>query len=169
MRFFEFRQSDTSPTKYILELNREEAEKVKDLIQQAIDRLKEEDEQLFYQFEGLPSLFILMERLDTLVLRYKELMMASFEKTERDIRLNHQGYSLWQKGSYYPSRVLMLDCPDGSTWSYQILQQVQEHVKTGKPQTDHPDSVLDRWHAENEADRKQFEKIMKGFDYGKDE
>lgn len=109
-----------------------------------------------------------MERLDTLVLRYKELMMASFEKTERDIRLNHQGYSLWQKGSYYPSRVLMLDCPDGSTWSYQILQQVQEHVKTGKPQTDHPDSVLDRWHAENEADRKQFEKIMKGFDYGKD-
>ena len=44
MRFFEFRQSETSPSKYILELDREETEKVKDLIQQAIDRLKEEEE-----------------------------------------------------------------------------------------------------------------------------
>jgi hypothetical protein len=85
----------------------------------------------------------------------------SFDVIERDIRQNHNGYSLWQQGAY-PSRVLMLDCPDGSTWSYQILRQVQEHVKTGKPQTDYADSVLDRWHAENEADRKQFENIMKG-------
>ena len=45
MRFFEFRQSNTSPVKYILELNREETEKVKDLIQQDIERLREiEDE-----------------------------------------------------------------------------------------------------------------------------
>tara|TARA_R110002020_G_scaffold252086_1_gene465871 strand:- start:385 stop:519 length:135 start_codon:yes stop_codon:yes gene_type:complete len=44
MRFFEFKQSNTSPPKYILELSREEAEKVKDLIQKAIDRLKEDDE-----------------------------------------------------------------------------------------------------------------------------
>ena len=45
MRFFEFKQSNTSPVKYILELNREETEKVKDLIQQIIERLKEiEDE-----------------------------------------------------------------------------------------------------------------------------
>ena len=45
MRFFEFKQSNTSPVKYILELNREETEKVKDLIQQDIERLREiEDE-----------------------------------------------------------------------------------------------------------------------------
>jgi hypothetical protein len=45
MRFFEFKQSNTSPPKYILELSREEAEKVKDLVQQVIERLKEvEDE-----------------------------------------------------------------------------------------------------------------------------
>ena len=44
MRFFEFKQSNTSPPKYILELSREEAEKVKDLIQQTIDRLKKDDE-----------------------------------------------------------------------------------------------------------------------------
>jgi hypothetical protein len=44
MRFFEFKQSNTSPPKYILELSREEAEKVKDLIQKAIDRLKKDDE-----------------------------------------------------------------------------------------------------------------------------
>tara|TARA_B100000700_G_scaffold110677_1_gene124701 strand:- start:4334 stop:4471 length:138 start_codon:yes stop_codon:yes gene_type:complete len=45
MRFFEFKQSNTSPAKYILELNIEETEKVKDLIQQVIERLKEvEDE-----------------------------------------------------------------------------------------------------------------------------
>ena len=45
MRFFEFRQSNTSPVKYILELNIEETEKVKDLIQQVIERLREiEDE-----------------------------------------------------------------------------------------------------------------------------
>ena len=66
-----------------------------------------------------------MERLDTLVSRYKELMMASFEKIERDIRLNHQGYNLWQKGSYYPSRVLMLDCPHmlGNLVNYHALYQ----------------------------------------------
>ena len=106
-----------------------------------------------------------MERLDTLVLRHKELIVASFDKIERDIRLNHQGYSLWQQG-VYPFRVLMLDCPDGSTWSYQILSQVEEHIKTGEPQTDYPDCVLDRRRDENEADKKQFENIMKGFDYG---
>ena len=44
MRFFEFKQSNTSPPKYILELSREEAEKGKDLIQKAIDRLKKDDE-----------------------------------------------------------------------------------------------------------------------------
>ena len=45
MRFFEFKQSNTSPVKYILELNREETEEVKDLIKQVIERLKEiEDE-----------------------------------------------------------------------------------------------------------------------------
>ena len=46
MRYFEFKQSNTSPIKYILELSREETEKVKDLVQQVIERLKEvEDEQ----------------------------------------------------------------------------------------------------------------------------
>ena len=46
MRFFEFKQSNTSPIKYILELSREETVKVKDLVQQVIERLKEvEDEQ----------------------------------------------------------------------------------------------------------------------------
>lgn len=42
MRFFEYKQSGTSPTKYMLELNEEEIEKVKDLIQKVIERLKEE-------------------------------------------------------------------------------------------------------------------------------
>ena len=39
MRFIEFRQSDTSPLKYRLEINPEEAEEVKDLLQKIIDRL----------------------------------------------------------------------------------------------------------------------------------
>ncbi len=42
MRFFEYKQSGTSPTKYMLELNKEEIERVKDLIQKVIERLKEE-------------------------------------------------------------------------------------------------------------------------------
>tara|TARA_Y100000590_G_scaffold331907_1_gene377283 strand:+ start:15041 stop:15172 length:132 start_codon:yes stop_codon:yes gene_type:complete len=41
MRFFEYKQSGTSPTKYMLELNKEEIERVKDLIQKVIERLKE--------------------------------------------------------------------------------------------------------------------------------
>ena len=46
MRFFEFKQSNTSPIKYILELSSEETEKVKDLVQQVIETLTEvEDEQ----------------------------------------------------------------------------------------------------------------------------
>ena len=36
MRFVEFRQSSTSPIKYSLELNIEETEKVKDLLQKII-------------------------------------------------------------------------------------------------------------------------------------
>tara|TARA_Y100000593_G_scaffold78432_1_gene145645 strand:- start:3204 stop:3341 length:138 start_codon:yes stop_codon:yes gene_type:complete len=39
MRFIEFRQSSTSPLKYKLELSPKEAEKVKDLLQQIIERL----------------------------------------------------------------------------------------------------------------------------------
>ena len=42
MRFVEFRQSSTSPTKYRLELNIEETEKVKDLLQKIIERLNNE-------------------------------------------------------------------------------------------------------------------------------
>ena len=83
----------------------------------------------------------------------------SFDATERDIRHNHEGYNLWQHGAY-PSRVLMLDCPDGSTWSYDILYQVQEHVKTGEPQVSHPDRALDTWRAELEEQRKEFENII---------
>tara|TARA_Y100001938_G_C8035806_1_gene403257 strand:- start:779 stop:916 length:138 start_codon:yes stop_codon:yes gene_type:complete len=43
MRFVEFRQSSTSPIKYRLELNIEETEKVKDLLQKIIERLKEDE------------------------------------------------------------------------------------------------------------------------------
>lgn len=42
MRFIEIKQSNTSPTRYSLELNPEEAEKVKDLLQKIIERLKDE-------------------------------------------------------------------------------------------------------------------------------
>ena len=40
MRFVEFRQSNTSPLKYRLELNLQETEKVKDLLEMKIKRLK---------------------------------------------------------------------------------------------------------------------------------
>tara|TARA_R100001163_G_C4985598_1_gene140078 strand:+ start:633 stop:770 length:138 start_codon:yes stop_codon:yes gene_type:complete len=43
MRFIEFKQSSTSPLKYRLELNPQEAEKVKDLLQQIIERLNENE------------------------------------------------------------------------------------------------------------------------------
>ena len=43
MRFIEFRQSDTSPLKYRLEINPEEAEKVNDLLQKIIERLNENE------------------------------------------------------------------------------------------------------------------------------
>tara|TARA_Y100000004_G_C8810568_1_gene367492 strand:- start:235 stop:372 length:138 start_codon:yes stop_codon:yes gene_type:complete len=43
MRFIEFRQSGTSPVKYRLEVNPEEAEKVKDLLQKIIERLSENE------------------------------------------------------------------------------------------------------------------------------
>ena len=43
MRFVEFRQSSTSPIKYRLELNTKETEKVKDLLQKIIERLKEDE------------------------------------------------------------------------------------------------------------------------------
>ena len=43
MRFVEFRQSNTSPLKYRLELNLQETEKVKDLLQMIIKRLKEDE------------------------------------------------------------------------------------------------------------------------------
>ena len=43
MRFMEFKQSGTSPTKYRLELNIKEAEEVKELLQQIIERLSENE------------------------------------------------------------------------------------------------------------------------------
>lgn len=44
MRFIEFRQSSTSPLKYLLELKPEEVEKVQDLLMQVIERLKKDEE-----------------------------------------------------------------------------------------------------------------------------
>jgi|TARA_R100000900_G_scaffold86727_1_gene67826 hypothetical protein len=43
MRFIEFKQSSTSPQKYRLELNPQEAEEVKDLLQQIIERLNKNE------------------------------------------------------------------------------------------------------------------------------
>ena len=43
MRFVEFRQSNTSPLKYRLELNLQETEKVKDLLEMIIKRLREDE------------------------------------------------------------------------------------------------------------------------------
>ena len=43
MRFVEFKQSATSPLKYRLELDSEETEKVKDLLQQIIERLNKDE------------------------------------------------------------------------------------------------------------------------------
>ncbi len=43
MRFIEFKQSGTSPLKYRLEVNPEEADKVKDLLQEIIERLSENE------------------------------------------------------------------------------------------------------------------------------
>tara|TARA_R100001463_G_scaffold37658_8_gene80931 strand:- start:1902 stop:2039 length:138 start_codon:yes stop_codon:yes gene_type:complete len=43
MRFVEFKQSGTSPVKYRLEINSEEAEKVKDLLQEIIERLSKNE------------------------------------------------------------------------------------------------------------------------------
>tara|TARA_R110000851_G_scaffold170939_2_gene317299 strand:+ start:303 stop:440 length:138 start_codon:yes stop_codon:yes gene_type:complete len=44
MIFQEFRQSDTSPLKYIVELTPKELEKVKDLVSQIIERIKRDEE-----------------------------------------------------------------------------------------------------------------------------
>tara|TARA_Y100001970_G_C14227741_1_gene856697 strand:+ start:1144 stop:1281 length:138 start_codon:yes stop_codon:yes gene_type:complete len=44
VRFIEFRQSGTSPIKYRLELNPKEAEEVKELLQQIIERLNKHEE-----------------------------------------------------------------------------------------------------------------------------
>ena len=43
MIFQEYRQSPTSPLKYIVELTPEELEKVKDLVFQIIKRIKEDE------------------------------------------------------------------------------------------------------------------------------
>tara|TARA_R110000744_G_scaffold200354_1_gene319484 strand:- start:1158 stop:1295 length:138 start_codon:yes stop_codon:yes gene_type:complete len=43
MIFQEYRQSATSPLKYIVELTPEELEKVKDLVAQIIERTKEDE------------------------------------------------------------------------------------------------------------------------------
>ena len=43
MRFYEYRQSDTSPSKYNLELTPEELEKVKELIITVIQIIKQEE------------------------------------------------------------------------------------------------------------------------------
>jgi len=45
MRFIEFKQSETSPTKYRLELNIREAEEVKELLQQIIERLNNHEKE----------------------------------------------------------------------------------------------------------------------------
>jgi|TARA_R110000796_G_scaffold22928_1_gene66001 hypothetical protein len=44
MIFQEWRQSDTSPLKYVLELTPEELEEVKDLVIQIIERTKKDEE-----------------------------------------------------------------------------------------------------------------------------
>ena len=43
MIFVEFKQSGTSPLKYRLEISPEEAEKIKDLLQEIIERLSENE------------------------------------------------------------------------------------------------------------------------------
>ena len=43
MRLVEFRQSATSPLKHRLELDTKETEKVKDLLQQIIERLNKDE------------------------------------------------------------------------------------------------------------------------------
>tara|TARA_R110002167_G_scaffold9835_6_gene45438 strand:+ start:525 stop:662 length:138 start_codon:yes stop_codon:yes gene_type:complete len=43
MIFQEYRQSSTSPLKYVVELTPEELEKVKDLVSQIIKRIKEDE------------------------------------------------------------------------------------------------------------------------------
>jgi hypothetical protein len=43
MIFEEFRQSETSPLKYRIELSPEELEKVKNLVSQIIKRIKEDE------------------------------------------------------------------------------------------------------------------------------
>jgi hypothetical protein len=43
MIFQEYRQSSTSPLKYVVELTPEELEKVKDLVFQIIKRIKEDE------------------------------------------------------------------------------------------------------------------------------
>jgi len=45
MRFEEYRQSQTSPLKYRLELRETELEKVKDLIMQVIERIKQDEKE----------------------------------------------------------------------------------------------------------------------------
>ena len=98
--------------------------------------------------------------------------MASFVETERLIRnSNKQGYKLWQHGTY-PFRVLMLDCPDGTTRSYDILAQVEEHFFTGIPQAKYPNEHLDS-HNREEKERDNrlrvvIEKVLKDYGIGLD-
>jgi hypothetical protein len=44
VRFVEFKQSETSPLKYRLELSPKETEKVKDLLQEIIERLSQDEQ-----------------------------------------------------------------------------------------------------------------------------
>ena len=45
MRFKEYRQSQTSPIKYRLELRADELEKVKHLVMQIIERIKQDEKE----------------------------------------------------------------------------------------------------------------------------
>ena len=84
----------------------------------------------------------------------------SFDAMQSKIRRNHPGYNLWQKGSY-PCRVLMLDCPDGSTWSYNILAQVDRHLETGEPQGSRPDAEINRHNQEETQRAEELYSILK--------
>lgn len=83
--------------------------------------------------------------------------MAKFVNVERWVRNHNEGYSLWQDG-VYPFRTLFLECPDGTVWSYDILSQVEQHVLTGKPQTDYPNQVIDEKNADRKEEAKKLEK-----------
>lgn len=85
--------------------------------------------------------------------------MSSFKKVLAKIKKNHPGYDLWENGGY-PFRVLMLDCPDGTTWSYNILYLVEQHLETGKPQADYPNQYLDEFVEEQKKDREVLQNII---------